>query len=408
MKVVNVVLSILILLLAIASAVFSFFLFDKRGQLVDGWNKMATAINQTASAMDQGSGTTLATELTTENLGHGNYDSLDGKLPKLAEGARQVITQRDKYADAMRTLGGVAEVKNVGAEDAFRNLATYPDNINVIVRGVTDAINNRTNIIRQFCNYAASNLKIQLDANKIIAGDRAEIGKLEAALKEVAVRRSLYESHLKTSAKHADKDINFPATGKYDDQTKAVSAAVGDLKKRYTETTGKLNAANQTITQRDQAIRQRDGQIAGLKKTVADRDSQLNDLKKVLGIPDDQQLPVPWKDGSVEARKAIFSKVIEVNTRYGYITVDFGAETVVIQPIGNKEAKINPMIQPGMDFVVARGPLDNPKAEFLARVILVRVDANTAIANFPANLAKPFQVGDVVYFEPAAEEPAAK
>ena len=40
MKVVNVVLSILILLLAAASAAFSYFLFEKRGQLTGGWNKI--------------------------------------------------------------------------------------------------------------------------------------------------------------------------------------------------------------------------------------------------------------------------------------------------------------------------------------------------------------------------------
>ena len=72
MKVVNVVLSILILLLAIASAVFSYFLFDKRSQLVEGWKKMATTINQSATEMDKGSGTKVGGELSVAALSHEN------------------------------------------------------------------------------------------------------------------------------------------------------------------------------------------------------------------------------------------------------------------------------------------------------------------------------------------------
>ena len=63
MKVVNVVLSILILLLAAASAAFSYFLFEKRGQLTGGWNKMAAAINATAVEMDRNSGPSLRANL---------------------------------------------------------------------------------------------------------------------------------------------------------------------------------------------------------------------------------------------------------------------------------------------------------------------------------------------------------
>ena len=85
MKVVNVILSVLILLLAAASAVFSYFLFEKRGQLVGGWDKMATAINQAAVEIDRNSGTKVAKELTPEALGHTNYATLDENLRKITK-----------------------------------------------------------------------------------------------------------------------------------------------------------------------------------------------------------------------------------------------------------------------------------------------------------------------------------
>ena len=77
MKAVNIVLSVLILLLAIAAAVFSYFLFEKRSQFVTGWEKMATIIQKSAVELDKGSGTKEASKLTVDALSHRNYEKLD-------------------------------------------------------------------------------------------------------------------------------------------------------------------------------------------------------------------------------------------------------------------------------------------------------------------------------------------
>ena len=49
MKIVNIILSILILLLSAATAVFSYFLFEKRSQFVLGWSKLAQTISSSAA-----------------------------------------------------------------------------------------------------------------------------------------------------------------------------------------------------------------------------------------------------------------------------------------------------------------------------------------------------------------------
>lgn len=72
-------------------AVFSYFLFDKRSQLVEGWKKMAATINQSATEMDKGSGTKVGGELTVAALSHENYADLDAKLAKLTTQSRQLI-----------------------------------------------------------------------------------------------------------------------------------------------------------------------------------------------------------------------------------------------------------------------------------------------------------------------------
>ena len=79
MKLLNIFLSILILLLAAAVAVFSFFLYEKRDKMIDGWGKMADAVNKAAVSLDKGSGTEVAKELSPEELAHDKYDDLAKK-----------------------------------------------------------------------------------------------------------------------------------------------------------------------------------------------------------------------------------------------------------------------------------------------------------------------------------------
>lgn len=215
MKVVNVILSILILLLAAASAVFSYFLFEKRGQLTGGWDKMASAINATAVELDRNSGTKLAGELTADAIGHRNFDALDSKLPKLAAQAKQLIIQRDALADALRRIGSSVEMKNLGNADALRNLNTYSTRKDDVINAVGDTINRRNGVIDNFARIANGSLKIRLDSRKLRNGDRNEFSKFENALRGVGDRRNTYESGLRQAGGHAGKNVNFPASGDY-------------------------------------------------------------------------------------------------------------------------------------------------------------------------------------------------
>ena len=182
MKVVNVVLSILILLLAIASAVFSYFLFDKRSQLVEGWKKMATTINQSATEMDKGSGTKVGGELTVAALSHENYADLDAKLAKLTTQSRQLIKQRDELAETLRSIGTVAEMNNVGSSDAFKNMATYSTSKDDVVQGVGALIDRRNKIVQSVVEAVRRNLQLTIDANKLRAADQAALNQFSQRL----------------------------------------------------------------------------------------------------------------------------------------------------------------------------------------------------------------------------------
>ena len=120
MVIVNRIVNILILLAAIAAAVFSYMLFSKREKLLDGWNQMATAIQTTAKTMDDGgaSGTAAAKDLPVEKMLHTNYEQLGQVLPKLNKNAKDLITQRNDLASAMEEVAKQVKASSFSATSA--------------------------------------------------------------------------------------------------------------------------------------------------------------------------------------------------------------------------------------------------------------------------------------------------
>ena len=88
-----------------------------------------------------------------------------------------------------------------------------------------------------------------------------------------------------------------------------------------------------------------------------------------------------------------------VTVHYGYITIDLGRDTRVIQKVGNKDVAINPQIVKGLDLVVVDGELSD-SAKFISRVKVDEVGGKCATANIPAG-SKDIKPGFNVYWIPA-------
>lgn len=400
MKVVNVVLSVLILLLAIASAVFSYFLFDKRGQLVGGWEKMAAAINKTAAELDKGTGTTLAGELSTSALGHDQFSSLDGKLGKISDLAKQVITERDALADALFRIGSTVEMANIaGKEAAFRNINTYSTNKDDVINAVSDAVNQRNALIRSLIT-AAAKLNVKLDAGELKRGDLKAFRQLDERLAEIGGRQNAFERNVREiGGQTGVSGLNFD-TGKYEESLKRVVQSVIDLKNKLKEANDKIASLQREIASLQAAVKERDGKIAALQKTLETKQAQIDEFKVALGVDSTLELPAQWKEGSVEARRAVCARVVQVSEKFGYVTINMGSMSVVTQKIGNKEFDINPQLQDGMELVVARGDLNSPDLQYVGRIKLTQVDKSCSIAE-PVSDAMPIAVGDIVFFDVA-------
>ncbi len=404
MKVLNVILSILILLLAAVSAVSSYLLFVKRGQMVKGWEKMATAISQTATEMDRGSGTKVGTELTAATLGHKQYESLDGRLAKLKQQATQLVAERDALAAAVRRAGEIIGMSNLPAETAFREIVSYNTSKDEVLNGLVDFKNRRDRMVRDLCTSAAK-IGVQLKPEDFQgAGAEAALRKFDAKVDAIRVQFSAYQSNVRAIASIAGAPVPNLDENAYAASLNNVAAAVRDLKSKLDNALALVEKVKAQLSSTQNVVKQRDSQIGTLKTTIDSKDSEIAQLRKALGLDPAVEFK-PWQPGSVECRRAVRGKVIEVNEKFGFIAIDLGKNTVVQQTVGNKKLDVNPEIATGMEMVVARN-MDTKEVEFIGKIKLTTVDGDCSIGE-TIELAPDYkvQVGDQVYFQdPAAPE----
>ena len=400
MKAVNITLSILVLLMSLASAVFSYFLFEKRSELVTGWGKMATAINSASKELDKNSGTKIAEKLSLSALAHENYAGLDALLKELPGQSRQIIAERDALADALLRIGRT--VKQNPSENALRNLATYSKSKDAIVSGVNTAIANRDKTNTNIGNFVRNELKAgTVSRAKLENGDRSALDEAVQAVRKARERRSHYESQLRAVASQSGisgGSLNF--NDDYRAATQKVTQAVGKLSSERVKLRSDLSKAQSQN-------RQLTSSLAASKKSLEEANAKLAEDARIisgyrkalhLAGPD---LPMPWIDGSKEARAHVLGRVIKVDTDYGYIAVDLGTSTRVQQPIGDKYLDVDPRIAPKDELVVARGDLAAGNAEFITRIELDKVGTDCSTADLPADAVKKVKVGDIVYIEKA-------
>jgi len=402
MKVTNIILSILILVLALASAAFSYFLFEKRDAMVKGWEKMAVAINNASTSMDRTSGTQVAKSLTPAELSHEKYAELDSKLAKLASQTRQIVSERDDMADALRRVGMTAGVSNLGSDADFRGVATYRTNVDTVTRGVSKTMQNRDHLCRELANLARRTLNVSVNPKALASGDRAEFNKIASALNRARTRRQTYERTLRTIGTHANVSASDFSDDNYSRSAERISGGVAKVRREVETANSTLDSVRRELVDAKAEIRRGQAEVAKLNKQVDDLNYNVNKYKVALGVAEDKAAPIPWRPGSAEVRAKTVGEVVKVDPDYGYIAINLGKKTLVTQPLGEKSITVNPMITRGMEMIVARGKLDD-NAEFVARVKLDEVGDDCTTANIPAG-ANKIKVGDIVYFESATRK----
>lgn len=395
MKVLNIVLSILILILAIASAVFAYLLFDKRQQMVAGYESLGKGIADTARYLDKDSGTQ-----TKLNIDH-RSESLDGEIRKLSQLAKQVSEERNALAAALVEIsekcGGDATL------ESLTTLSDYESGVAGVIASVNGLRMNRDMLALGY-QQAAGKFDLALNYDELIGKDRSgwensvkafnvELDNMkkykeqqEAAMRKVAKSLGV-EISLKPARYEADlKNYNAAIAGLQSDKV-ALEAAKADL-------TAKLAEADKTIAAKD-------ADIKSLNTELATQKDEYNRLSAIIKDEAYEYPVVLWRAGSAEARKAVDGKIIDINKKFGYVVIDIGSETLVEQPIApdREPNKVNPNITAGDEMMVSRY-VSADDAKYIGNIKIFKVEGACAFANV-TDLAEGnnIAIGDTVLFD---------
>ena len=409
MKILNIILCVLILLLALASAAASYLLFEKRVQLVSGWGKMASAINQTAVKLEEKSGRKVSADLTVEALNHRNSEKLDDNLKKLQTLAADLVRQRDELAASLRDAGIRSEMANVPSVEQLQAFASSKAGAQQVVSGVNQ-LQSRRNQLVQLISGSARKVNVPLSSDELKKGDaRAAFRKFDDRVADIQRQFKAYRDTLGQISRLAGGGSLTINDQNYAQALAQVTNSVSQLRKTREAALANVSAEQRKRLQTEQTVKQRDGQINTLRLSINSKNDEIVQYRRALGM--DTRGFQAWKSGSPECRRAVRGKVVAVNEKFGYIGIDLGSDSRVRQPLGGKSVEVNPDIASGMTMYVVRGAGEIDKVTYIAKVKLTTVDTDTSIAeSIEVAPDQKIKVGDMVFMEDgfaAVDKPAA-
>lgn len=400
MVVLNRIINILILLAAIAAAVFSYLLFSKREKLVNGWAQMATAINTAAKTIDDSgaSGTSASKDLTEEKLKHTNYEQLGQVLPKLRENTSKIVAQRNELADTLQKAAGRLNISGVAAQN-LKNVASYKDQERIFTHGVQQFRSNRDALSREYARtFGQFGVSVSSEELCNPQTTRTAISRGNLKVKESIERRDTYASYLGQISRALglpSPQISGPAYRA--ELSKALQGA--QEKRRELNTTKSLLAAERRKTQ------QLSRQIAGQQKTISSQQQNILGHQKEISrlnniLNKDGSIKLPEKlltSKDPECYKFVRGMVEYVDNDYGFITINIGRHYTFVQNYGIKKNRVLFPLEPGKIMTVARN-FDSANPLFIGKVFVAKVDDNSAVCNLVDGHPELYQKGDTVFF----------
>ena len=256
---------------------------------------------------------------------------------------------------------------------------------------------NRDMVYRELASLANRTLDISVDTKALAEGSKSELMKIADAMNKAKTRRQTYERELRNIGECANVKVSDFSSSNYASSVDKISSGVNKLRQSADDAVAALDTARRELVTAKTEIRTCETKIEQLNKQIDDLNYNIDKYKVALGVAKEEVTPIPWRPGSPEVRANTVGEVIKVDAEYGYIAINLGRKTLVTQPLGEKSITVNPMIDRGMELIVARGKLASDAA-FVARIKLDEVGDECSTANIPATASK-IKVGDIVFFD---------
>ena len=396
MKGFNVFLAVLIFLLAVTSAVFSFFLFEKRTQLINSYGFMGQQYAEATKLLDANSGTQLAGKITQESLNHDRSANLPELMKEFIDMTKAVVNERDVLAGSLSNIS--RRLSASISQDKFARLDSYGASVKQLEAAVNQFRSRTDDIIRKISS-SASRLGASVPASQLHGSGYARAYQsLDTRIAFWTKRNKDYESRVRNVASAIGSKAPALSEKSYEtDLNNLVTAArqVRSDKDKYHQNWKQEERTRKNL---EVVIKNKDKSIASLKQTIQKRENEIARLNKVLGLESPRE---PMRDGSLEALNLVKTQqkgvVLDVDNKFGFVVVSLGKNTRVQEQFGNRVNNVDPQIPEGTILTVARD-LSSGDAEYINKLKIVRLDDNASIAEpIDKKGGKRIRRGDNVY-----------
>jgi chromosome segregation ATPase len=409
MRILVRVVNILILLLAVAAAVFTFMLFKKRDELVKGWGKMSEAVSSTSAALDKGSGTKVASKLSPQSLDHKNFKDLDNLLPNLKKQADDVIKQRDSLSMGLKDVASTLRLPEEIQPDDLKAMDKYEAKKTELLGGVAK-VKERNDVIVSEVVSASKKLdpdpKLNSESLKDNAKYKSEVSKLGTSIQSQRSKTDAFGKYISNIASELDLSPKPDLSSEgYSASLPKNMDAVKAYKSNYLKTKNELVQKSDELNKTKQSMTELKTAFDSLTNNSSEKDSTIASLKKCireltnLDTDSDSQIKI-LQPGDPQIMRLVKGRVIQTSDKWNFVVLDLGADSKVSQQIGSKSVSLPIMLPLNEDMVVARLSDDKSECDFVGRVNLSKIFGDYSIANLALSPRgrSPVQPGDLVFF----------
>lgn len=386
MKFVNRFVNIVILLLSIATFAMSFLLFQKREQLVKGWEKMSAAVSSASATLDKGSDTDYAKKLSAEAMGHTKYSELETLLPQFQTQVKDITAQRNELGGSLVKVAGYLELPKEFKAETIDSMKTYKQSSAELVAEVENFAQINNNVLSKVVGIGE-----RAGVNTDLAGLKgasasANINKISSGVNSLRSKSDTLADRFSDVAKVVGASANFDGESYRNSVSDALNK-VREMKTRHDRFSADLNTHKGIVAKQKTELDTFARSVKVLEQKIANLENKLEIATGGKGKVDDTPQMAPTDP---KLLKMLKGRVIDVNTKWDFVVINIGKNS--------KVSSMNVAIPKNEEMVVVRG-LGTASPKFVGKVRIVEVNDDCSIANIvPDKEGDSIKIGDVVYF----------
>jgi predicted regulator of amino acid metabolism with ACT domain len=395
--------------MAVVSAVFSYFLYEKRASLVTGHGYFAKHLAEATQKLEKNSGKKqLSDSLNESGLSHGKgAKNINSMLVEFNKLVTAVVDERDVLAATLAQISNTVELSN--KKENFSNLVTYKKASEKLSKHVLEYRKRNdvliTNIVSSGRNLGTRKLSVPaLKSNQYAAAFR----ELDDRISFWRTRNSNYENSVAQIASALKASRPDRSEGKYSAGLNTLVTHARKVEAQRMEYYRNWQNEKRKVNDRDATIDSLKKEIEGKEADIKARDLDIKRLERMLGVSPERRA---IEDGCEAALQLVKTqqkgKIMEVNKQFSFVVISLGKNTKVQDyydykptPESKLEVRkwdVNPVIEQGMILTVARD-MASGDAEYINKIKIVKLHDHCAIAeSVDKRTGKPMLEGDIVY-----------